>query len=203
MLAGVTVLAACGGGGSGDAQVASLGGASGATSTTAAQTEADTQQAMLDFAKCMREQGIDMPDPEFDENGNGGIRVGVVGKPGEMDEAKMEAAQKACQAYMDKVRANAPPPDPAKEEEQKQKMLAFAQCMRDHGIDMPDPEISTDDKGGVLVKQGGPGVDPESPGFQDAQEACQKEVGLDDMMATRSAGGGPATGSNDSGGANP
>src|SRR5215207_9265459 len=94
VLAGVTVVAACGGGDPSDAQVASLGGASGVTSTTAAQTEADTQQAMLDFAKCMREQGIDMPDPEFDESGKGGITIGAVGKPGEMDEAKMEAAQK-------------------------------------------------------------------------------------------------------------
>jgi hypothetical protein len=190
VLAGVGTLAACGGGGSDGAQVASLGGASGATTTTVAETEADTQQALLDFAKCMREHGIDMPDPQFSADGK--VEIGMVAQAGELDESKMQAAQEACQEYMDKVRANAPPLDPAKEEEMKQQALAFAQCMRDHGIDMPDPEINTDGKGGVMVKQGGAGIDPESPGFQEASETCQKQVGMDDMVGTRVAAGGDA-----------
>ena len=28
-----------------------------------------TKQAMLDFARCMRQHGVDMPDPKFDERG--------------------------------------------------------------------------------------------------------------------------------------
>ena len=61
----LTVLGACGGS-SPSAQVASLAGSqSGAdattTTTAAATSEADAQQAMLDFAQCMREHGIDMP----------------------------------------------------------------------------------------------------------------------------------------------
>jgi hypothetical protein len=46
-------------------------------------------------------------------------------------------------------------------------MLAFAECMREHGIDFPDPQF---DGGAVMV--GGPGIDPEDPEFQAAQEAC-------------------------------
>jgi hypothetical protein len=203
LLSGVTLLAACGGGGSNDPQVASLGGgASGATSTTVAQTEADTQQAMLDFAQCMREHGIDMPDPTFDDSGNGKVSIGFSGPPGEMDQSKMDAAQTACQSFLDKVRANMPPPDPAQEEEMKQKALAFAQCMRDHGVDMPDPVINTDGKGGVMVQQGGAGIDPNSPGFQDASQTCQKQVGMDDMVGgTKVPGGNATTGGGSSSGA--
>jgi hypothetical protein len=202
VLSGLTLLAACDGGGSNDPQVASLGGASGATSTTAAQTQADTQQAMLDFAKCMREHGIDMPDPQFSDDGK--ISMGMAAKPGDIDEQKMDAAQQACQSYMDKVRANAPPIDPAKEEELKQQALAFAQCMRDHGIDMPDPQINTDGKGGVMVRQGGAGVDPDSPGFKEASETCQKQVGMDDMVGgARVATGGGGSDGGTSDGATP
>jgi len=193
LLTGVTLLAACGGGGSNDPRVASLGGASGATSTTVAQTEADTQQAMLDFAQCMREHGIDMPDPTFDASGNGKVSIGFAGPAGEMDQSKMDAAQTACQSFLDKVRANMPPPDPAKQEEMKQQALAFAQCMRDHGIDMPDPVVNTDSKGGVTVQQGGAGIDPSSPGFQEASETCQKQVGMDDIVGGTKAPGGNAT----------
>jgi hypothetical protein len=107
----------------------------------------------------------------------------------------MDAAQQACQSFLDKVRANMPPPDPAQEEEMKQKALAFAQCMRDHGIDMPDPEISTDSKGGVMVRQGGAGIDPSSPGFEDASQTCQKQVGMDGVIgATKGPGGNATTG---------
>jgi hypothetical protein len=133
-----------------------------------------------------------MPDPQFGADGK--VELGMTAEIGQIDESKMQAAQEACQEYMDKVRANAPPLDPAKEEEMKQQALAFAQCMRDHGIDMPDPEINTDGKGGVMVKQGGAGIDPESPGFQEASQTCQKQVGMDDMVGTRvSPGGGAGT----------
>jgi hypothetical protein len=177
-VAALTLVAACGGGSSPDPQVASLAGSqddSGTTTTTAATSEADAQQAMLDFAKCMREHGIDMPDPQFDENGSGTFTAGAAGDPA--DKTKLDEAQKACQSYLDKAKSNAPPMDPAKIEAEKQRMLDFAQCMRDHGIDFPDPQISTDG-GGLQVQMGGPGLDPDSPGFKEANDACAAQVGM-------------------------
>ena len=52
-------------------------------------------------------------------------------------------------------------------------MLEFASCMREHGVDMPDPDFSG---GGARMqfRAGAGGVDPESPTFQKAQEACQE-----------------------------
>jgi hypothetical protein len=57
----------------------------------------------------------------------------------------------------------------------KQAALAYARCMREHGVDMPDP---TDDGGLVIRKRAGQGQgkgdgpDPESPKFQAADRAC-------------------------------
>jgi hypothetical protein len=162
--------------------VASLAGDGTTTTTTTAAadgnaSEPDAQQAMLDFAKCMREHGIDMADPQFNGEGGGIFTAGKEGADSPQDKADLDAAQNACQSYLDKVKQNAAPMDPAKLEEEKQKLLDFAQCMRDHGIDFPDPQISTDG-GGLSVQMGGPGLDPDSPAFKEANDACATQTGM-------------------------
>ncbi|MCZ6456614.1 MAG: hypothetical protein O6650_05120, partial [Actinobacteria bacterium] len=52
--------------------------------------------------------------------------------------------------------------------------LEFAVCMRDQGIDMPDPDFS----GGFGPGEGGGrglfgDIDPQDPAFQEAAEECQ------------------------------
>ena len=48
--------------------------------------------------------------------------------------------------------------------------LAFAKCMRSHGVpNFPDPKAS----GGLLLHAGS-GIDPSSPGFKAAQAKCHK-----------------------------
>ena len=51
-------------------------------------------------------------------------------------------------------------------------MLAYAQCMRDNGIDMADPTF--DANGEPTGQLFGPesGIDPQADGFQSAQSAC-------------------------------
>ena len=76
-------LAACGGSPDGD-RVASLSGdgATGTTNGTARAPSKDPQQAALDFARCMREHGVNMPDPEVDEQGRIRVRIGAAAVPG-------------------------------------------------------------------------------------------------------------------------
>jgi hypothetical protein len=55
------------------------------------------------------------------------------------------------------------------------KMEAFAGCMRHHGVpDFPDPTPGTNGQGGGFQIRSSPGsgVDPNSPTFQAAQQAC-------------------------------
>jgi hypothetical protein len=180
VLAITLAVAACGGGGKGGG-VASLSG-SGQATTTTTPSAADAKQAALNFARCMRQHGIDMPDPKV--SGNGELGMSITGGPGAMrpDDPKFKAAQQACQRYLPNGgRATKPNP------EQVRQALQFARCMRQHGIDMPDPSPT----GGMSV-QGGSGGKlgprPDDPKFKAAQEACKQYLPKGGMV-TNGAGG--------------
>lgn len=141
----------------------------GACGSGAAQTPSPSvnpQAAALAFSKCMREHGVNVPDPI--SNGSGGGAAVHISANG--SGPKPTAALAACQKYLPRIGGNgSQTPDPAREAQ----LLKFAQCMRSHGIDMPDPQTSG---GGVIL--GGPGgsapnFDPSSTAFKNAQTACQ------------------------------
>jgi hypothetical protein len=143
--------------------------------------EADAPQsaadAALEFAQCMRDEGVeDFPDPEIGDDGNVGLSAGGV----DFDDPEVQAAQEECQSILDQGQSS-DAPDEEQQAELEEQVLAFAQCMREHGIDFPDPDVS----GGLVTPELGPGVDPNSPEFQDAQAACQAEQpDLGDGLAT-------------------
>ena len=133
----------------------------------AADAATDKQKihdAELKFAQCMRDEGINFPDPNRDGETN--IRVGP---DTGIDPQEFEAAQKACKKYQDAI----PRPEISAEyqEEFKKNALAHARCMREHGIDFPDPEFSAE--GGARIKLGR-NLDPEDADFKAAEEACEK-----------------------------
>jgi hypothetical protein len=164
VLALTLAVAACSGGNQNDG-VASLSGSNKATTTTAAPlSKQDAQQAALAFARCMRQHGIDMPDPQFSGNR---IAQEFKGGPGSKgpDDPKFKAAQQACNKYLPNG-GQPTKPDP----QEQQQLVAFARCMRQHGIDMPDP----DPNGGGQVIGKNATVKPDDPKFQAAQQACSK-----------------------------
>ncbi|WP_283135257.1 hypothetical protein [Rhizohabitans arisaemae] len=114
------------------------------------------------FAQCMRENGVDMPDP----GANGGA-VRVERRPGD---AKMEKALEACQSKAGP--GTRKPLDPAEQE----KFRALARCMRENGIDMPDPDFS----GGRVTIGGGDlkKINPRDAKFREAMETCRNKVGI-------------------------
>jgi hypothetical protein len=134
-------------------------------------------EGALKYAKCMREHGIDTPDPQ--RVGSGGIKMTQKGAPG--SRAKMEAANKDCQKYMQVGGGKAP--SAAEQAKAKDAMLAYAKCMRSHGVDMPDPKFSAGG-GGATFQLGGPGKkggstggpNPDSPTFKAADKACHGEL---------------------------
>jgi hypothetical protein len=164
-------LAGCGKGGKGEG-VASAVGANGAAvgATPKPSASVDMQDAMLKFAQCMRDHGVQMDDPQVDGEGHFGIQIG--GKGGPADKTKMDAAMQACQRYMPNG-GEPPKMDPAMAE----KMRKMAECMRANGVpDFPDPDPET---GGIMIQgDRNTGLDPMSPTFQAAQDKCSKEAGL-------------------------
>jgi hypothetical protein len=158
VLALITVLcvAACGGSGS-----------SGGTGTSA---KADSVQS-LQFAKCMRAHGV----PNFPDPGSGG---GIQISPGSglnPQSPAFQAARKACGKLLP---GGGPGPRKATKA-QFAAALAFARCMRSHGLPhFPDPLASFPGGSGPIISlrgmmfQPGPGLDPQSPAFQRGAAQC-------------------------------
>jgi len=146
------------------------------------------EDALLAYAECMREHGIDMPDPTYEEGEDGSVSIGIEGGPGGRDEIDKEEfleAETACRHLMTAVMPAGRGEMPAEDEE---KLLQFARCMREHGIDMPDPNAN----GGMMFEvgpsEGGKGgIDPNDADFQAAQEACG------DLLPGKIGGKGPST----------
>jgi hypothetical protein len=188
------LLAGCGSGASAEG-IASLEDQAAAdeSSTTAAAAATDPEQAMLDYAQCMRDQGIDMPDPQMGPGG-GAFGFTIQGEPGDGPEdgeiQRMTEADEACRHLLEGIVQEFEMPDMSEMQDQ---MLAFSQCMRDHGVDMPDPEFSEDGSVTMFGGPGDPGMDPSDPTFQQAQEACQEIFGggPGGMVITGTVGPGP------------
>jgi hypothetical protein len=133
-----------------------------------ASGEASNRKAMLDLASCMRENGIDMPDPQF-EGGRVTQRMGGAN----VDPEKMRKAEQACAKYREAIK----PPEMSDEDRERFRKAALehARCMREHGIDMPDPQF--DENGGAQIRmRRGSGIDMDDAKFREAQEACQDKM---------------------------
>jgi hypothetical protein len=170
-LALMLAVTGCGDDGDDPNGVASLSGANKPTTTTSAGPagKQDAEKAALEFARCMRQHGIDMPDPKISGNR---IAQEFKASPGSKgpDDPGFKAAQQACNKYL----PNGGQP-PKLNPQERQQLVAFARCMREHGIDVPDPGPN----GGIVVKRsGGNGrnaPEPEDdPEFKAAEQACQK-----------------------------
>ncbi|HTY97955.1 MAG TPA: hypothetical protein VMB91_12995 [Solirubrobacteraceae bacterium] len=151
-----TLLAACG------------GSSSPSASSPAAREHTSEQQAeskFVDFARCLREHGIQAEAISHPGGGHGlKINPGAATGP-----AAVEAAERACARYRpEPQRGNASPQQKVEMEEARQK---FAKCMREHGI-----EVEVSSSGGIFIHAtpGHGGPNPESPAFKQAQATCQK-----------------------------
>lgn len=100
------------------------------SSSSAKDDEGDDLDQMRAYAKCMREHGIDMADPEAS---GGGVGISVSGAD---DKAKVDKANAACKKLM--PNGGEPPKMTA---EDLDKARAVAKCMREHGVDVKDPTM--------------------------------------------------------------
>ncbi|WP_406279773.1 hypothetical protein [Embleya sp. NBC_00896] len=127
--------AACGGddGGSGKSKVASGGGSAGSANKPAGggsegkDDDASAHEQMVKYAGCMREHGIDMPDPE-----PGGAAAMSLAMPADGDMTKTETAMKECEKFQPK--SDYDMNDPAFKEWQAKREA----CWRENGVDMGD-----------------------------------------------------------------
>lgn len=155
-LAGVALLAALALTGCAAGQQAGVASLDDGTESTQEPDAASSERGdPVKFAECMREQGIEIEDPEASDR----FSVAI---PPETDPEDAMRAQEECKEFL---------PDGGDRPEADPEMLAgareFAKCMRENGIeDFPDPDSS----GAMVIERGR--FDPEDPEFKAAREAC-------------------------------
>jgi hypothetical protein len=149
---------------------AACGGA--ANAGDASDSEKNREDQLVEYTRCMREHGIDVEASEDDGRFKiavGGPASGAAGEKGGPDE-DMNAAMEACKDKLPRFGEDLTPEERA---EMEDAMLEFSNCMREHGIDMPDPG-----QGGFVQKfEGkGDGPTPEDEDFQAAEKACEDKL---------------------------
>jgi hypothetical protein len=162
----LTLLAAGCGGSEGDTDgVATASGSDGATTTTTGA--ADREQALLDFARCMRENGVPIQDPQVDSEGNLRLQPGQGGL-GNVDQATLDKAREACAEHLEGVTQGFTPQD---QTQLQDTLVKYAGCMRDNGYDMPDPDLSQGGGRGFFRD-----LDRDDPAYQKAHKACEQHL---------------------------
>jgi hypothetical protein len=147
-------------------------------------------EGALKFAKCMRDHGVKVPDPE--RGANGGILM-KSGGPGKSDRGKtnslgpdnpkFKAAEGSCDKYL--VDGGGHAPSPAEQAKRNDAFIGYARCMRSKGINFPDPQFSAN---GVKMSLGR-GVRPDSPKFKAADKSCHPLLAAVEPQGAM--GGGP------------
>jgi len=145
-------LSGCGDSGGSKDGIAS-GGGTGAAATPSASAESNDPAR---WTKCLRDNGIDVKDPEA---GTGTVQLPA-------DSPALTAAMNKCKQYEtgQSGGTGADPSDP----QQQQQRRKFAKCMRDQGVDWPDP-----------VPGQGMNVPAQTPEFMAAFQKCTQQVPVD------------------------
>jgi hypothetical protein len=154
----------------------SPGVASVSSSQAAGQTSSHVsgKPSTLAYAQCMQSKGIkNFPEP----NSSGQLVV----TPGEslpdFNSPQFQAAAKACVSLNPAGVA----PNPAQQAQQLDKDIAYAKCMRSHGVaKFPDPDPSSGDSFDLQ------GIDVNSSQVQAADKACggNSSVGINQHNRT-------------------
>ena len=142
------------------------------TETTIVDEEITFEEGVLDFAQCMREEGINFPDPTFDIDGNPQFDNLEI-----ENEEEFESAFENCEDILRNALPEQFDLDPEVEAALVDASLEFSQCMREEGIDFPDPKPG--EFGFFAFRDAD--IDFTSEAVQNAFEICQPENPLEDL----------------------
>jgi len=146
-----------------------------AADTAAASSSAEAPDAADDtFADCMRENGVDIPEGQFQPGA--GVAPGqapdatmLTERPSDVtgiDGDAFEAAREACEDLLPEGAVMFGGPGGAGIDESA--LRAYRSCMADHGVDLPEPgPAGTDGAAPPAIS-----VDRDDPEFAEAQETC-------------------------------
>ena len=162
LFAAALLVTACSSSSSGP-QVASLGGHRGGAAVSSRITKAQSDQDMLNYARCMRAHGVNQPDPVHIP-GHTGLSLVTSATP-----PPSRAATAACTHFLQPIiQGKAAAMTPAR----IAALASYARCMRSHDIPMLDPTSTGELRLGTV-----PGISSNfgrnSPQFRGADAACR------------------------------
>jgi hypothetical protein len=151
LLAALVAATACGGGSGGDPGDRKGGGPS-------------ENGSFQRFAACMREKGQNVPDPDPDSN------VAIT-PPAGSNSSEWQAAMQACRQYLPAGG------EPGSNPEELEALRQYAACMREHGVEMTDPDPTTGNSqfGGRFASLSKEQIQND-PTYKTAQAACREIV---------------------------
>jgi hypothetical protein len=161
-LALLLLLGGCSSAANTDQGVASVGGNSSGAPPASSTQQAGSGEQMRKFAQCMRDNGVDMPDPE-----PGGGFGGAFGSDIDRNSPAFQKAMDACRSQLPGG-GDLSKLDPKMIDQLRQ----LTQCLRDNGVDVPDPDPNSPMLGLDAMQD----IDRESPTFKKAMEACKDKV---------------------------
>lgn len=147
--------------------------------------ELTDEERLLEFAQCMRDNGVDFPDPIVEADGTIGFGLrpgrGGGGQNGEALQSigrdpDLPAARAACSEIIEGLALGPGGQNfDELEVELMDRLLEFAQCMRDQGVDIPDPDPNVFAPGGGGGRPFG-GLDLDDADVATAFEVCQDRL---------------------------
>jgi hypothetical protein len=117
---------------------------------------------LLAFSHCMRSNGVlNFPDPDS----SGAVPKETAQQLG-VSSSQFQSAYSACQHLLPNGGNG---PDQTAAQQARAQALRYSQCMRDHGVTLPDPDSS-----GRIPDPASVGIDQGAAQFQAANQACDQ-----------------------------
>jgi len=89
-------------------------------------------------------------------------------------QAKLQAAERACAPYIKQAFPNVAALSPAQRAQRRQQLIAFATCMRSHGINFPDPTTAAGNPAAFV--QALQNLDTGSPAYKSVEPGCRQQA---------------------------
>jgi hypothetical protein len=148
------------------------------TPSTTDRASKDPATAAYEFAACMRSHGVSkFPDPRVIKGSGGDLSIRQAVPASDAASPRFKSAQKACAGILPAAQGGEP--THSQQQARKRALLAFASCLRTHGISkFPDPNGQGQLTLGMVNAAG---VDLHAPGLLTAARGC---VGVTHGMVT-------------------
>ena len=125
------------------------------------------EDKMMVFTQCMRDQGIELMDPEVDADGN--VLHPVPAEGIQVIRAEMQRAYEVCGTHLEGVSLGREDPNMT---QVLDAWLALSACMREKGYDVDDPDPSNPAEWrSQLTNQ----LDMSDPKVQEALQDCNRQ----------------------------